>query len=195
MGWPRWCYLSLVLCSACGHREQQLILPEAQSFLLVVFSIPVYLIGTSSSYAQFVIARFFIGFMGATFVVTQYWTSIMFAKVVVGTANATSAGWGNLGGGVTQALMPQFLELMRVFGLENDKAWRVVMVIPGTMALGIGLLLFFFSDDCPDGNYRTLIASGRKTAANPLKTMARASSNIRSWILFLLLVLENGNEQ
>jgi NNP family nitrate/nitrite transporter-like MFS transporter len=30
----------------------------------------------------------------------------MFAPNVVGTANAASAGWGNAGGGATQAIMP-----------------------------------------------------------------------------------------
>ena len=48
------------------------------------------------------IVRFFIGVMGATFVCTQFWSSQIFAKEFVGTANATTGGWGNLGGGVTQ---------------------------------------------------------------------------------------------
>lgn len=158
----------------------------AQSFLLIVFSLPVYLIGTAQNYAMFVTARFFISFLGAAFVVTQYWTSIMFAKVVVGAANATSAGWGNFGGGVTQLLMPQFFNLMKVFGLDDNMAWRVVMVIPATMTLAAGILLFFFSDDCPDGNYSHLIRSGSKVKANPVQTMLRATLNVRSWILFLL---------
>ena len=49
--------------------------------------------------------RFCMGAGGAAFVVTQYWTTTMFANNIVGTANATTAGWGNLGGGVTQMLI------------------------------------------------------------------------------------------
>eukprot|EP00186_Timspurckia_oligopyrenoides_P002011 CAMPEP_0182451574 /NCGR_PEP_ID=MMETSP1172-20130603/43791_1 /TAXON_ID=708627 /ORGANISM="Timspurckia oligopyrenoides, Strain CCMP3278" /LENGTH=505 /DNA_ID=CAMNT_0024649357 /DNA_START=560 /DNA_END=2077 /DNA_ORIENTATION=+ len=158
----------------------------ASGALMTVFSLPVYLIGTAFNYASFCTARFFIGFLGATFVVTQYWTSIMFAPLIVGTANATSAGWGNLGGGVTNALMPQFFNLMKAFGLNDDRAWRVVMVIPGTMSLGIGILLYFFSQDCPDGNYKDLHLSGAKQKTNPLIAMKRAALNLRSWILFLL---------
>lgn len=84
----------------------------AQSSLLSIFSIPVFLVGTSQSFAQWATARFFIGFIGAAFVVTQFWTSIMFSGNIVGTANATSGGWGNLGGGVTQAVMPQIFNGM-----------------------------------------------------------------------------------
>lgn len=32
----------------------------------------------------------------------QSWVPLMFTRRVVGTANATVAGWGNLGGGLTQ---------------------------------------------------------------------------------------------
>merc|ERR1712032_1226017 len=46
--------------------------------------------------------RFFVSALGSTFVVNQFWNSIMFNKKVVGTANATAGGWGNLGGGLTQ---------------------------------------------------------------------------------------------
>eukprot|EP00188_Purpureofilum_apyrenoidigerum_P003069 Plantae.Rhodophyta-Purpureofilum_apyrenoidigerum.ctg31224.p1 GENE.Plantae.Rhodophyta-Purpureofilum_apyrenoidigerum.ctg31224~~Plantae.Rhodophyta-Purpureofilum_apyrenoidigerum.ctg31224.p1 ORF type:complete len:541 (+),score=65.49 Plantae.Rhodophyta-Purpureofilum_apyrenoidigerum.ctg31224:29-1624(+) len=158
----------------------------AQSALLCVFSIPVYLVGTARSFGSFVAARFFIGFLGGTFVVTQYWTSIMFSKNVVASANATSAGWGNLGGGVTNALMPQFVNLVQLGTPEYDKAWRIAMVIPASMCLVVGLLLFFFSDDCPDGNYRFLIQSGQRKATNPWLAFGKAAINSRSWILFLL---------
>jgi hypothetical protein len=40
--------------------------------------------------------------------------SVMFSVRVVGTANATAAGWGNMGGGVVQLIMPLLLQ-----GLSN----------------------------------------------------------------------------
>ena len=57
------------------------------------------------------LTRFFIGCAGATFVTNQFWCSLMFAPNVVGTANATAAGRGNLGGGVTQIFMMSVLRL------------------------------------------------------------------------------------
>ena len=51
---------------------------------------------------SFILIRTLIGCAGATFVTNQFWCSLMFVPNVVGTANATAAGWGNLGGGVTQ---------------------------------------------------------------------------------------------
>ena len=51
---------------------------------------------------NFILNRTMFGCVGATFVTNQFWCSLMFAPNVVGTANATAAGWGNLGGGVTQ---------------------------------------------------------------------------------------------
>jgi nitrate/nitrite transporter NarK len=43
-----------------------------------------------------IIVRFFVSCLGSTFVVNQFWNSIMFDSSVVGTANATAGGWGNL---------------------------------------------------------------------------------------------------
>ena len=76
------------------------------TFLLIIGSIPVMAIGLATSYESFLLFRSGIGVIGASFVITQYHTSVMFAPNCVGTANATSAGWGNLGGGVTQMVMP-----------------------------------------------------------------------------------------
>src|SRR5882672_4547879 len=87
------------LCDKIGPRI-------SYTILLAVGSLPVMFIGLSDSYESFLLFRLAIGVIGASFVITQYHTSIMFAPNVVGTANATTAGWGNMGGGVTQFLMP-----------------------------------------------------------------------------------------
>ena len=72
----------------------------AYSALLVIGSIPVMRIGLAQSYESFLLFRLAMGIIGASFVITLYQTSVMFAPNVVGTANATTAGWGNLGGGM-----------------------------------------------------------------------------------------------
>ena len=92
------------LCDRIGPRL-------AYSWLLAVGSIPVMCIGFANSYETFLLFRLAIGVIGASFVITQYHTSVMFAPNVVGTANATTAGWGNLGGGkavVDEVLGDQF---------------------------------------------------------------------------------------
>ncbi|MEQ8534061.1 MAG: MFS transporter, partial [Imperialibacter sp.] len=67
------------LCDKIGPRI-------TYTWLLVLGSIPVMLVGLSQSYEQFLIARMFIGAIGASFVITQFHTSVMFAPNVVGTA-------------------------------------------------------------------------------------------------------------
>ena len=62
--------------------------------------------------------RFFISILGGTFVPTQAWTTTFFDKTVVGTANAFSGGWGNLGGGVTPAVMIGIFNGLRNSGLS-----------------------------------------------------------------------------
>merc|ERR1711879_82205 len=76
-----------------------------------------------------IIARFFVSCLGSTFVVNQFWNSIMFNRKVVGTANATAGGWGNLGGGLTQVLMPLIYRFFKQgLGLSLSLAWRVSML-------------------------------------------------------------------
>lgn len=157
----------------------------AMSGLLVIFCIPVYLVGLSQSFAVFTLLRFFIGFIGAAFVVVQFWCSIMYSGNIVGTANATAAGWGNLGGGVTNALMPQIVKGLKKGGMTQDKAWRVSQTIPASALLLTGIASFFLTDDCPDGNYGDLHKEGTKTKTNPFISMYRAAKNYRVWVLFL----------
>jgi len=83
------------LCERLGPRT-------LQATVLLVCSIPVFCASQIHDFEALAVVRAFIGIGGATFVVTQYWTTIMFSRESVGTANGTSAGWGKLGGGFTQ---------------------------------------------------------------------------------------------
>jgi len=112
----------------------------------------------------------------------------MFAPNVVGQANATSAGWGNLGGGVTQFVMPlMFSAFVIGFGFTDAQGWRLSMVVVGIIIFITGIAYFFFTQDAPDGNFKDLRAKGmmpEKKSVTPL--YFKAMKDYRVWVLFLI---------
>merc|ERR1719198_960022 len=115
---------------------------------------------------NYILIRFFIGTAGATFVTNQFWSSMMFAPNVVGTANATAAGWGNLGGGVTQIFMIAILfNPFVAAGMSKNTAWRVAMIVPATAfvlcAIGMKCLCW----DTPTKKRFDVADTGKTTGA------------------------------
>jgi len=158
------------------------------TWLLVLGSLPVMGIGLARDFETFLIFRLLIGVIGASFVITQYHTSIMFAPNCVGTANATSAGWGNLGGGVTQFVMPLvFGFFVSVLGIGAAFGWRASMVIAGLVCFLTGIAYCRFTQDAPDGNFEDLRAAGKlppKKSTNA--AFLSACRDYRVWALFLI---------
>ena len=156
--------------------------------LLLVGSIPVMAIGLAHDFMTFLVFRVLIGAIGASFVITQYHTSRMFASNCVGTANATAAGWGNLGGGVTQLVMPLLFALfVGTLGLTPATSWRAAMVVVGAMCALVGVAYYFLTQDTPDGNYRELRAAGKMHSAHATKgAFAEACRDRRVWALFAI---------
>jgi MFS transporter, NNP family, nitrate/nitrite transporter len=158
------------------------------SALLILGAVPVLGIAFAKSYAAFLFFRLLIGAAGASFVITQYHTSVMFAPNVVGTANATSAGWGNSGGGVTQSVMPWVLAGLLSLGVAHGLAWRFAMVLPATLMVIVGVMYWKYTQDCPQGDFVELrkagiaIESGKKGGWQVFKA---AMLNYRVWMLFV----------
>ena len=168
------------LCDRIGPRL-------AYSGLLILGSIPVMCIGLANSYESFLLFRLAIGVIGASFVITQYHTSMMFAPNVVGTANATTAGWGNMGGGITQMVMPLVLAAVLMFGVGETLGWRVAMVVPGVALLLTGFAYYFITQDSPEGNYRQLRKLGRMApAASVNGSFLAVARDHRVWALFII---------
>ena len=168
------------LCDKIGPRR-------AYTWLLALGSIPVMTIGLADSYETFLLFRLAIGAIGASFVITQYHTSVMFAPNTVGTANATTAGWGNLGGGVTQMVMPLIFAGAMTFVAEPALGWRLAMVIPGIALLGTSFLYWNLTQDSPDGSYKELRAAGRLESAKRVNgAFLKACMDIRVWALFVI---------
>ncbi len=168
------------LCDRIGPRL-------SYTFLLMIGSIPVMAIGLVDSYTTFLLARLGIGVIGASFVITQYHTSVMFAPNCVGTANATSAGWGNLGGGVTNMVMPLVFAAFVGLGYTNAASWRLSMVMAGAVCFVTGIAYFFFTTDLPNGNFKELRASGEIAKEERGKgTFLMAARDYRVWALFMV---------
>lgn len=168
------------LCDKYGPRK-------TYTALLLIGSIPVFGVAAANSYESFLFFRLLIGAIGASFVITQYHTSVMFAPNVVGTANAASAGWGNAGGGATQAIMPLLLSALVMFGVEQAMGWRIALLVPGVMMLIVGVLYWKFTQDCPQGDYKELRAQGVVVGSGKkggLAILMHAARNYRVWILF-----------
>lgn len=158
------------------------------SALLILGSVPVMGIGLANSYETFLLFRLAIGAIGASFVITQYHTSVMFAPNCVGTANATTAGWGNLGGGVTQMAMPLVFAAVLTFGADKFLGWRLAMVVPGVALFLTGIAYYFLTQDAPDGNYRELRERGEMEPArgSGWASFKLAAKDYRVWALFVI---------
>ncbi|MBT1686124.1 NarK family nitrate/nitrite MFS transporter [Dawidia soli] len=166
------------LCDKIGPRI-------SYSALLILGSIPVMLIGFSNSYESFLLFRLAIGVIGASFVITQYHTSVMFAPNVVGTANATAAGWGNMGGGVTLMVMPLIFAGLVGAGYAAPEAWRYSMVVPGVVLLILGFVYYFFTQDTPAGNLREIKKDLPATVPAQKESFWKTCQDYRVWVLFL----------
>lgn len=165
------------------------------TWLLMLGAIPVILCGFVQTPNQFLICRLFIGFIGASFVITQVHTSLMFAPNIVGTANATSAGWGNLGGGANRLGMPLIAAAVVAFGVADAEAWRYAMVIAGIVCFLMGIVYFFFTKDTPKGNFKDLKAAGEMVVTKKDQVgFLEVLKDYRVWILFVVYAASFGIE-
>jgi len=153
--------------------------------VLMLASIPTALTGTVTNLVGLCILRTFIGIAGSTFVMCQYWTSAMFTKEVVGTANALVGGWGNLGGGVTQLIMGSCLFPLFKLGMSAESAWRSVCVVPAVVAFVAGFITLKISDDCPKGYYKEMKKNGTMAEVSAAASFRDGAANLNTWILFI----------
>ncbi len=169
------------LCDRIGPRL-------AYTWLLLLGSLPVMGIGLANDFSTFLLFRVAIGAIGAAFVITQYHTSVMFAPNCVGTANATTAGWGNLEGGVTQLVMPMVFALfVGTMGMSASFGWRASMFVAGVLCELCGVAYYYLTQDAPDGNFADLRERGLMPSKSAVKgTFLEASKDKRVWALFLI---------
>merc|ERR1711988_342309 len=154
--------------------------------VLLLVGIPgMILMMNAQSYTAFLLARLIIGLSLATFVTCQVWCSQFFDRKVVGTANATAGGWGNVGGGFTLLLMPQIMKALLDATDDVSLSWRLCFLVP--LALHFLSALFIASgNDLPDGSYKKLEDSGAKQKSKGAGNVALIGfTNVNAWIMLV----------
>jgi MFS transporter, NNP family, nitrate/nitrite transporter len=172
------------LCDTWGPRK-------TYTALLLLGSLPVFFVGLANDYLTFMAFRFAIGFIGASFVLTQFHTSMMFAPKIKGTANAVTGGWGNLGGGVTNIVMPIIFAAIVSYGVSKHEAWRYAMIVPGIMMVFCAYLYWNFTKDTAAGNYDEI---NKVAEVKEKPNWKEVLSDFRVWALVLAYALCFGME-
>jgi MFS transporter, NNP family, nitrate/nitrite transporter len=170
------------LCDTWGPRK-------TYTVLLLIGAIPVMAVGLAKDYTSFLLFRLAISIVGASFVITQFHTSMMFAPAIKGTANAVAGGWGNLGGGITNMAMPLVFAAIVGFGYTKQEAWRYAMILPGVLMLLMAFFYYRYTKDTPAGNYDEI---GRTTVKT--KTDYTVLKDWRVWALAMAYAVCFGME-
>ena len=171
------------LCDVYGPRK-------VYTALLIIGSIPIFLVGLANSFQSFLLFRLVIGFIGGSFVITQFHTSQMFAPSIKGTANAVTGGWGNLGGGVTNIVMPIIFTAIVGAGFTKAQSWRLAMIVPGVLMLICSILYWKYTKDTPAGNFDEIGVGEKKEKGNLLEVI----KDWRVWALTIAYALCFGME-
>ena len=168
-------------CDKIGPRK-------SYTYLLIFGSVVVAASSFAYNWETYLVSRMAIGVIGASFVITQYHTTKMFAPNVVGIANATTAGWGNLGGGVTQAVMPLIASGMLAIGFAESELskWRPAMFVPAVIMLVVAYLYWKFTKDTPKGNFDDAPEERSVKKAGESGLFMSAVKDKRVWILFAI---------
>lgn len=114
------------------------------SALLGLCSLPCFAFAFAETFEQLAWARFFLGFIGAGFVVGIRMIGDWFPSSQVGVAEGIYGGWGNLGSAVGVVTLPG---LALLFG--GEEGWRYAIAATGLLALVYCVIYYRNVEDSP----------------------------------------------
>ncbi|WP_348811623.1 MFS transporter [Flavobacterium maritimum] len=112
------------------------------SLLLLLCSIPLFLLPLADSFFMFALLSFLFGMVGTSFAVGIGYTSIWYPKEWQGRALGIF-GMGNAGAAITTFLAPSLLNQFSLTDPQNG--WKLLPVIYGTALVIIGIFFLIFA--------------------------------------------------
>ncbi|WP_291141494.1 MFS transporter [Flavobacterium sp. UBA7680] len=124
------------------------------SLLLLLSSIPLFLLPYADSFFMFALLSFFFGMVGTSFAVGIGYTSIWYPKEWQGRALGIF-GMGNAGAAITTFLAPSLLNHFSIDDPQNG--WKILPVIYAVSLVVIGIaFLIFTQNKKPENNTKTV---------------------------------------
>ena len=117
------------------------------SCLLIVGAFPCFLFAMADTLAQAALARFFVGLIGAGFVIGIRLVSEWFPANELGTAEGVYGGWGNFGSAAAAFTLPA---IALWFGGEDG--WRYAIGLTGLLSFIFGFVFYATVKDTPKGS-------------------------------------------
>lgn len=144
------------------------------SVLLAVCSLPCFMFALAENFAQLAWSRFFLGFIGAGFVVGVRIIGDWFPSSQMGVAEGIYAGWGNFGSAFAAIVLPG---LAVYLGAENG--WRYAIALTGLMALVYSIVYYRNVENLPSS----------LAACKSNRTRSMEVSSINDLFLYMLSLL------
>ena len=125
------------------------------SLLLLLCSIPLFLLPLANSFFMFALLSFLFGMVGTSFAVGIGYTSIWYPKEWQGRALGIF-GIGNAGAAITTFLAPS---LLNHFSIEDPQnGWKILPVIYAVALVVIGIAFLIFADNKKlENNNKTVV--------------------------------------
>ncbi|MBE8726632.1 MFS transporter [Flavobacterium hungaricum] len=133
------------------------------SLLLLLSSIPLFLLPYADSFLMFAVLSFFFGMVGTSFAVGIGYTSIWYPKEWQGRALGIF-GMGNAGAAITTFIAPSLLNHFSVDDPQNG--WKILPVIYAVSLVVIGIAFLIFTQN--------------KKAENNTKTISQMLTPLKS---------------
>jgi len=165
------------LCDRFGPRR-------IYTALLAVVAAAATAVALAPGYDAIQVPWVLLGLAGASLVVTQYHTTLVFAPSCAGAASAAAMGWGAVGGGIARVVVVIAAQLAVTLGVGATWGWRMPMLVAALACAVTAVAYGVLARDTPEGDFHELRRVAKLPPLDDLRGgFARVARNHRVWTL------------